>query len=99
MRVPLGPDFEVYDSEIIGALTGLNVAVAAPSTHLATNIHVILDNQEAARRLLDATPSKTSQQEIFEFRHLASQWPSRRILPIAAPGKIYVMWSPGHVGI
>ncbi|KAI1001964.1 hypothetical protein K3495_g6239 [Podosphaera aphanis] len=61
VRVPLGPDFEVYDSEIIGALAGLSAAIADPSTHLATNIHVILDNQEAARRLLDAPPSKSSQ--------------------------------------
>lgn len=67
VRVPLGPNFEVYDSEIIGALAGLKAAVTAPSTHLASSIHVILDNQEAARRLLDATPSKTSQQVILEF--------------------------------
>ncbi len=99
VRVPLGPNFEVYDFEIIGALAGLKAAVTAPSTHLASSIHVILDNQEAARRLLDATPSKTSQQEILNFRHIASQWPSRRILPTAAPGKVRVMWSPGHVGI
>ncbi|KAI0994422.1 hypothetical protein K3495_g13760 [Podosphaera aphanis] len=89
----------VYDSEIIGALAGLKAAVTAASTHLASSIHVILDNQEAARRLLDATPPKTSQQEILEFRHLASQWPSRRILPTTAPGKVRMMWSPGHVGI
>ncbi|KAI1005154.1 hypothetical protein K3495_g3066, partial [Podosphaera aphanis] len=99
VRVPLGPNFEVYDSEIIGALTGLKAAVSAPSTHLASSIHVILDNQEAARRLLVATPSKTSQHAIREFRHFASQWPLRRILPTAAPGKVHVMWSPGHVGI
>ncbi|KAI1004090.1 hypothetical protein K3495_g4122 [Podosphaera aphanis] len=30
VRVPLGPDIEVYDSEIIGALAGLKAAVAAP---------------------------------------------------------------------
>ena len=99
MRVPLGPDFEVYDSEIIGALAGLKAAVAAPSTHLATNIHVILDNQEAAQRLLNYSPSKSSQMEILEFRDLASSWPTRRILPIASPGKVQVMWSPGHIGI
>ncbi|KAI1001066.1 hypothetical protein K3495_g7133 [Podosphaera aphanis] len=99
VRVPLGPNFEVYDSEIIGALAGLKAAVTAPSTYLASSIHVILDNQEAARHLLDATPSKTSQQEILNFRHIASQWPSRRILLTAAPGKVRVMRSPGHVGI
>lgn len=99
VKIPLGPDFEVYDSEVIGALAGLKAAIAAPSIHLATNIHVILDNQEAVRRLLDASPSKTSQQEILEFRLLASKWPTRRISPIAAPGKVHVMWSPGHVGI
>ncbi|KAI0998678.1 hypothetical protein K3495_g9516 [Podosphaera aphanis] len=99
VRVPLGFDYEVYDSEIVGALAGLKAAIAAPSTHLATNFHVILDNQEAARRLLDLSPSKTSQKEILEFRHLVSQWPTRRIIPIAAPGKVFVMWSPGHSGI
>ncbi|KAI0995243.1 hypothetical protein K3495_g12938 [Podosphaera aphanis] len=99
VRVPLGPDFEVYDSEIISVLAGLKAAVAAPSTHLATNIHVILDNQEAAQRLLNVLPSKSSQREILEFRDLASRWPTRRILPLAAPGKVNVMWSPGHMGI
>lgn len=72
VKVPLGPDFEVYDSEIMGALAGLRAAIAAPSTHLATNINVILDNQEAAHRLLDSSPSKSSQMEILEFRDLAS---------------------------
>ncbi|KAI1000704.1 hypothetical protein K3495_g7494 [Podosphaera aphanis] len=99
VKVPLGPDFEVYDSEIIGALAGLRAAIAAPSAHLATNIHVILDNQEVAQRLLVSSPSKSSQKEILEFRDLASCWPGRRILPIASPGRVQVMWSPGHVGI
>lgn len=48
VRVPLGPNLEVCDSEIIGALAGLKAAVTAPSTHLASSIHVILDNQEVA---------------------------------------------------
>ncbi|KAI0997589.1 hypothetical protein K3495_g10602 [Podosphaera aphanis] len=99
VRVPLGSDFEVYDSEITGALAGLKAAVAAPTSHLATNIHVILDNQEAAQRLLDISPSKSSQAEILEFRDLAARWPTRRIFPSAAPGKVHVMWSPGHIGI
>ncbi|KAI0999727.1 hypothetical protein K3495_g8468 [Podosphaera aphanis] len=99
VRVPLGPDFEVYDSEITGALAGLKAAVAAPTSHLTTNIHVILDNQEAAQRLLDISPSKSSQAEILEFRDLAARSPTRRIFPSAAPGKVHVMWSPGHIGI
>ncbi|KAI0992722.1 hypothetical protein K3495_g15463 [Podosphaera aphanis] len=94
VKVPLRPDFEVYDTEIIGAFAGLRAAIAAPSTHLATNIYVILDNQGAAQRLLDSPPSKSSQKEIFEFRELASRWPTR-ILPIESPGKVQVMWSPG----
>ncbi|KAI0992629.1 hypothetical protein K3495_g15556 [Podosphaera aphanis] len=97
--MPLGPDFEVYDTEIIGALAGLRAAIAAPSTQLATNIYVILDNQEAAQRLLDSAPSKSSQKEILEFRELASRWPTRRTLPIASPGKVKIMWSSGHMGI
>ncbi|KAI0994364.1 hypothetical protein K3495_g13818, partial [Podosphaera aphanis] len=84
VRVPLGPDFEVYDSEITGALAGLKAAVAAPTSHLATNIQIILDNQEAAQRLLDISPSKSSQAEILEFRDLAARWPTRRIFPSAA---------------
>ncbi|KAI1004436.1 hypothetical protein K3495_g3776 [Podosphaera aphanis] len=77
VKVPLGFDSVVYDSEIVGALAGLKAAIAAPSTHLATNIH----------------------KEILEFRHLASHWPTRRILPTAAPRKVFVMWSTGHSGI
>ncbi|KAI1007663.1 hypothetical protein K3495_g563 [Podosphaera aphanis] len=88
VKVPLGPDFEVYDSEIIGALAGHRAATAAPSAHLATNINVILDKQEAAQRLLVTSPSKSSQKEILEYRDLASRWPRRRILPIASPGRV-----------
>ncbi|KAI1003982.1 hypothetical protein K3495_g4226 [Podosphaera aphanis] len=98
VKVPLGPEFEVYDSEITGALAWLRAATAAPSAHFATNIHVILDNQEAAQRLLVSSSSKSSQKEILEFRDLASRWP-RRILPIASPGRVQIMWSPGHMGI
>ncbi|KAI0995912.1 hypothetical protein K3495_g12269 [Podosphaera aphanis] len=88
VRVPFGPNFEIYDSEISDALAGLKAAVAAPTTHFATNIHVILDNQEAAQRLLDISPSKSSQAEILEFRYLASRSPMRSYLPSAAHGKV-----------
>ena len=60
VRVLLGPDCEVYDSEIIGALAGLKAAIAAPTSHLATSIYIILDNQETSQRLLDISPSKSS---------------------------------------
>lgn len=83
----------------MGALAGPKAAIAAPTTHLATNDHVNLGNQEAARLLLEVSPSKSSQQEILEFRLLASQWASRRILPFTAPGKVHVMWSTGHMSI
>ena len=99
IRKPLGPHFEVYDAELEGALAGLKAAYDSPGTHLATNIHVILYNQEAARRLLDDCPTRTSQDVILEFRQIAARWPHRHIHAHVRPGKVNVMWSPGHMGI
>ena len=99
VRVPLGPHYEVYDAEISGALAGLKAALASPSTYLATDVHVILDNQEAACRPLSEVPSRTSQDSNLEFRQLAAAWPAREIWACARPGQVRVLWSPGHIGI
>ena len=89
----------MYDAEIIGALTGLKAALISPCTRLATNIHVILDNQKATETLLASTPATTSQKEILKFRELAAAWPARQTSALARPGEVRVMWCPGHIGI
>ena len=98
IRTPLGTMAEVYDAEVTAALEGLRAAVRSPGAHLATNIFVFLDNQEAASRLLEGEPTKTSQQEILAFRRLASQWPERQRSSCAQPGIVRVIWIPGHGG-
>ncbi|KAL5604161.1 uncharacterized protein BROUX77_004347 [Berkeleyomyces rouxiae] len=95
----LGRYHEVYDAEVAGALLGLKAALASPCTRLATDVHVILDNQKASESLLDSTPTLTSQREILEFRELAASWSARTVSTIARPGRVRVLWCPGHVGI
>ena len=90
--------FEVYDAELEGALAGLKAAYNSPGTHLATNIHVILDNQEAAWRLLDECPARTSQDVVLEFRWIASRWPERHFRARSPlQSERYVV--PCHMGI
>ncbi|KAL5606349.1 uncharacterized protein BROUX77_003542 [Berkeleyomyces rouxiae] len=96
---PLGKFHEVYDAEVTGALVGLKAALASPCIRFATDVHVILDNQQASESLLDSTPTLTSQREIIEFRELAASWPAQTISAIARPRRVRVVWCPGHVGI
>lgn len=98
-KVHLGSHVEVYDAEIVGALMGLKLSLESPASLFAESCHVVLDNQEASRRLSGRTPSRSSQREILEFHKLARSWPHRSRLPGVPPGRITVMWSPGHVGI
>ena len=99
VRIPLGTNMEVYDAEIVGAVRGLEAAMSSPGTHLATSIHVLLDNQKAIGCLLTQAPSRTSQSDILQFRRRAKDWPSRQRYPSARPGSVNVIWIPGHAGI
>jgi hypothetical protein len=88
---------EVFDAEASAALKGAKAALLAPSTKLATDMWVCLDNLEVAMRLL--APSKGSSQSVFdEFCEVARKWPSRPRLPHISPGAVRIRWVPGQRG-
>ncbi|KAL5612389.1 uncharacterized protein BROUX77_002545 [Berkeleyomyces rouxiae] len=87
----LGEAMEVYDAELYGALIGLKAALKSPAAAFAENAVILLDNQEAAYRLLTGTPTKTSQDVILEFRATAALWPLRtRNAFSSGPGRVIV---------
>jgi ribonuclease HI/endonuclease/exonuclease/phosphatase (EEP) superfamily protein YafD len=94
----LGLQAEVFDAEAVAALRGAEIALAAPTAKLATDMWVFLDNLEVAMRLL--APSTGSSQEVFKkFYKLAREWPLRTRLPHTSPGAIRIRWVPGHLDI
>ncbi|KAL5612963.1 uncharacterized protein BROUX77_003119 [Berkeleyomyces rouxiae] len=96
----LGKMMEVYDAELIGALAGLKATLQSPAATFAENVIVMLDNQEAAYRLLVGQPTLTSQDIILDFRATADRWPLRtRNSMSPGPGKVIVQWIPGHTDI
>ena len=90
---------EVFDAEAAGALAGLKAASTCYHAAYSSNLHVLLDNQEAVLQL-QGSPRGSSQQTFLEFQDLASRWPSRSThLPGVPPGQVFVHWIPGHSGI
>src|SRR4029453_16623820 len=95
---PLGPFKEVFDAEAEAALAGLKASMAIPTAKFANNLWVCLDNLEVALRLLSPFPG--SSQSVFEsFAALADTWTSRIRLPHTIPGKVQVLWVPGHAKV
>ncbi|KAL5630208.1 hypothetical protein BROUX41_000080 [Berkeleyomyces rouxiae] len=100
VSIHLGKMMEVYDAELIEALTGLKAALQSPAATFAENVIVMLDNQEAAYRLLIGQPTLTSQGIILDFRATADRRPLRTRNSISpGPGKVMVQWIPGHTDI
>lgn len=96
--IPLGTRKEVFDAEAIGALEGLKAALKLPSTKLAENLWICLDNLEVAMQLLDSFDG--SSQAVFEsFKILAKQWQLRTRLLHIPIGSVKVHWVPGHTKI
>lgn len=93
------PGHEVFDAEAAGALAGLKAALTCYHAGYSSNLHILLDNQEAALQL-QGSPGGSSQQTFLDFQNLAASWPSRSThLPGVAPGQVFVHWIPGHSGI
>ncbi|KAL5629135.1 hypothetical protein BROUX41_001742 [Berkeleyomyces rouxiae] len=96
----LGNMMEVYDAELFGALAGLKAAFESPASAFAENVVIMLDNQEAAYRLLVGHPTPSSQDIILDFRATAAKWPARSRNPMSpGPGRAIVQWIPGHADI
>lgn len=103
-EIPLGQTAEVYDAEIIGALSGLRAALANPFSNFTRNAHIVLDNEEAALRLHSGQMTETVCHEIQEFQKLREEWciKARTRLGENFParyGEVFVRWCPGHTGI
>ncbi|KAI1000552.1 hypothetical protein K3495_g7645 [Podosphaera aphanis] len=72
----LGFGDEVFDAEAKGALAGAKAVLEFPTTKLATNLWVCLDNLEVAVRLLNSFTG--SSQSIFdEFLNMNARWQAR----------------------
>ncbi|KAL3955841.1 hypothetical protein ACCO45_009860 [Purpureocillium lilacinum] len=80
----LGPA-EVFDAEAVGALEGLQAAIAAATN--TTSIVVCIDNLAVAT-CLRGNPADSSQDAFTKFQDLAK-----------AHGDFEVRWIPGHAGI
>ena len=90
---------EVFDAEAAGALAGLKAALNCHHAAYSVNLHIFLDNQEAALQL-KGSPTGSSQQTFMDFQAAASAWRSRpTCLPGLPPGQVFVHWIPGHAGI
>ena len=92
----LGTAAEVYNVEIIAIEAGIRAAAQRADTQRATNIYVLLDNQEAACRALEGTPTDTSQGSILRIRQLATLWKRRKRAPSIQLGEIMIYWILGH---
>ncbi|KAI1004868.1 hypothetical protein K3495_g3348 [Podosphaera aphanis] len=96
--IPLGVGVEIFDAEARGALEGAKAAIGSPTTKLATNLWVCLDNLEVAIYLLSPFPG--SSQSIFnEFIGLNSLRQSRYRLSHTGLGEVRIRWVPGHAAI
>ena len=95
---PLGTQLEVYDAEAQAAYRGLLNAIQTLTVLSADDVHICLDNLAVAARL--CSPSAGSSQARFKaFHTLCSLWAQRQRAIWMSPGKVYVWWCPGHVGI
>lgn len=98
---PLGSSADVYDAEIIAAVTGAQVAVNTPEASLAENIHVCLDNEAAAVTLSEEYKESSNFEHITNFISLRKSWllrPRGTYWPKNV-GNINIRWCPGHSGI
>lgn len=98
-RVPLGRNVEVYDAEIIGAVSGLRAACSHLMARFAKNVTVCLDNEEAAIRLHAGCATPSSSTRILEFQSLRRTWLERPKAITTYEGSVLVRWIPGHQGI
>jgi ribonuclease HI len=96
-RQPL-PRAEVYDAEAVGALRGLEAALASRHSRTANNVYVCLDNLEVCRSLGSQTRT-TSQGTFTAFAEAAQKWPERAREPSTRPGRVVIRWVPGHAGV
>lgn len=102
--IPLGDTAEVYDAELIGAVSGLRAALNNPFAPFTRDAHIILDNEEAALRLHSGQPTETCAKDLLEFQRLRELWSGKsraRLGPNfpAHYGAVHVRWCPGHTGI
>ena len=98
-QVPLGYTTQIYDAEIIGAVTGLRAACSHYMARYATNVTVCLDNEEAAIRLHTGVATTTSASRILEFQKLRESWAQRTRATAINAGQVQVRWIPSHQGI
>ena len=96
---PLGCKAEVYDAEIAAAVHGAINATQSPATHMAENIHVVLDNLAAVRSLQPNRLSELSPGPTAQMAAARRIWARRTRAPHIPEGEVKVWWTPGHAGL
>ena len=96
---PLGYKAEVFDAEIAAAVRGAIDATKSPATHMAENIHVVLDNLAAVRNLQPGSSSVLSPGPAAQITAARRIWARRKRAPYIPKGDIKVWWTPGHAGL
>lgn len=102
--IALGHTAEVFDAELIGAISGLRAALNNPFAKFARDVFIVLDNEEAAIRLHSRTPTEACSNAINDFQQLCDEWPGvarMRMGPTfpAQYGEVKIRWCPAHLGI
>ena len=87
-RIPLGNKTEVYNAEIIVAISGLRAACSHIVTQFATHLFVFLDNQDAALHLQSGLLTSSSSKHIIEFQRLKELWLNRHLSTAAKVGTV-----------
>ena len=96
---PLGHTAEVYDAEMAAAVRGAVDATQTPATHMAENVHVILDNLAAVRNLQPDRLPVLSPGPAAQIAAARRAWARRKRAPHVPQGEIKVWWTLGHAGL
>ena len=96
---PLGCRAEVYDAEMAAAVRAVTDAIRSPATHLAENVHIVLDNLAAVRNLQPNRVSVLSPGPTACMAAARHAWACRKRASHIPEGEIKVWWTPGHMGL
>uniref|UniRef100_A0A093X9F1 Ribonuclease H n=1 Tax=Talaromyces marneffei PM1 TaxID=1077442 RepID=A0A093X9F1_TALMA len=88
LELPMGTGFEVFDAELMGVASALEWAL---ERHLPGPIHVLLDAQNAIKRLQSTEPG--AGQSLALRAHMAAS----RLRLSGRP--VTIQWVPGHNGV
>lgn len=96
---PAGPQTEVYDAEIMGAVEGLQATINLPCANYADQLNILLDNLAAGNLLAASRPAPHRHQLTDSFHQLSVQWDNLPSLLSTPHRPVEVHWIPGNTGV